>query len=313
MAKSLKDRNDFQWGINIHNRGYKAYPERNLEDYIRLCAELGSTTVRLNCNPHSEGDYVYLDKAVQLCADYKMDMMLVLDDMFTYKTEAEYEQYHAEIATHYKGKIKYYQVFNETDNYALFTENGIYVGGDGSQISQFYPKRLEELMPKVLGSIKGLRKGDSDAQLVINCAWWHIAILEYYMEHGAKWDIIGIDWYSKEEETKPIYGLFDHLLNKYPEYSLIICETNFWANDLESVYTDHEQAEWNSEFAQKVYRYPSDRVKGMIFYELMDEPTFEVSKGSYHGESHFGFIECDLDGNILRKKQTYDNIKELWK
>ena len=50
-------------------------------------------------------------------------------------------------------------------------------------------------------------------------------------------------------------------------------------------------------------------------YELLDESIYEKNAGRYHGESHFGFIECDdFGGNRVFKpvwKTCADKIKEL--
>ncbi|MBE6611321.1 MAG: hypothetical protein E7632_02410 [Ruminococcaceae bacterium] len=52
------------------------------------------------------------------------------------------------------------------------------------------------------------------------------------------------------------------------------------------------------------------RFKGVIFYELLDEPGFERNAGHYNGESHFGFIACDEHGQNRRPKPVCAAITE---
>ena len=43
-----------------------------------------------------------------------------------------------------------------------------------------------------------------------------------------------------------------------------------------------------------------------------DEPIYEEEKGSYHGESHFGFVECDINGeNQIKKPAFYALQKKI--
>ena len=52
------------------------------------------------------------------------------------------------------------------------------------------------------------------------------------------------------------------------------------------------------------------KMKGIIFYELLDEPIYERDRGSYNGESHFGFIECDINGKNQVKKPAFYSLQK---
>lgn len=305
---ALTGRTGFLWGMNVHNKGYAVYPESKLEEHVRLTAELGSKIMRFNFNPRNLNDYRYLDSAVQLCKDYGLEMMLVLDAFSIYNTQQEFENYHSVIAKRYKGKIKYYQLFNELDVYCMYLDNGnIFNGGDGSTINQYNPARLEEVTPKLLGSIKAFRTNDPDANLVVNFAYKHTAILDYFMDSGAEWDIIGHDWYSDMEAGSSVTGVFDKLIQKHPTYDIMICETNIWAH---TQYTEDQQSDFIARFIKTVYDYGSPKIIGMIFYELLDEPQFQTTS-TYSGEAHFGFVKCDITGNNLVKKKAFTTIQNM--
>lgn len=308
MKNFINKRTDFIWGMNVHARGYEAYPEANIEEHIRLCAELGTKMVRFNVNPLSSSEHAYVDKALLLCEKYGMEMMMCLDGLSMYNTQDEYEEYHSSLAKRYKGRIKYYQLFNEMDVYCMHLSNGeVCTGGDGDTIDQYNIERLQEVTPKLLGSIKGFRKSDPDAKLVVNFAWLHTAIIDYFMDNGAKWDIIGWDWYSDMEKASSITNIFDYLLDRYPSYDIIICECNIWACNK---YTEEEQSEFMIELINKVYNYNSTKIKGMIFYELLDELAFERLK-EYEGEAHFGFVKCDSSGVVNEPKKAYYTIQNI--
>ena len=72
------------------------------------------------------------------------------------------------------------------------------------------------------------------------------------------------------------------------------------------------QAEWIPEFIDILVNCNNPKLKGIIFYELLDEPVYEKNDGKYNGESHFGFIECDRNGqNQIRKPAFYGLQKKI--
>ena len=132
-----------------------------------------------------------------------------------------------------------------------------------------------------------------------------------------RWDIVGIDWYSDCEEVSSIETLMNDVLEHIPDTDIMICETNYWMN-LHQRYPEERkqalklaenrnkwQAQWVTEFIDTLVKINNPRLKSVIFYELLDEPVFEKNQGSYHGESHFGFIECDLNGENRKPKPAY--------
>ena len=76
---------------------------------------------------------------------------------------------------------------------------------------------------------------------------------------------------------------------------------------------DKWQAEWVVEFVEKLIEINNPRLKAVMFYELLDEPIYEEDRGSYHGESHFGFIACDKDGQNRQPKPVFYDLQEKLK
>ena len=80
MEKDLTSRIDWLWGVNGHNHTYPAYPEEQLEEQIKLAADLGVKIYRLNYTPTNDEMFSYLDKVVDTCERYGLKLFLVTFD-----------------------------------------------------------------------------------------------------------------------------------------------------------------------------------------------------------------------------------------
>lgn len=303
---SVSGRSDFVWGVNGHNRGYAAYPEKELEKQLHLAAELGVKMYRFNFNPSTMSDLNYLDKVVKLAEAYGMELMLVMDgtDGSSEVLKSRFQM----VASRYDGRsdhgrIRYIQVFNEVD-VALMRETHPNGGeGDGSTERDYRKSSLDAYQKKFQAAIDGIKAGCSDTKAVINFSYRHTYMLEYFKDHGLKWDLIGLDWYSNMGD---ISGILDVLLSKF-SHDIILCETNYWP---EANNGYDANVSYLPNLMKQVYRY-NNRIKGLIIYELLDEMRYEKDKGSFEGESHFGLVHCDENGNIGAVKPAYTAVQKL--
>ncbi len=293
----------FTYGVTGHHSGYVAYPEQQLETQIRLAAELGVTIYRFNFNPVTEEQFAYLFRVLDLCDAYGLEMMLVLDDHGG--TAEEIAVKHERIATRCRGRIPYYQIFNETDVYAMHTDQGTVYHqpvGTGEVIEQFNPVRVSEIEEKLRASIEVFRAADPDAALVVNFAFKHYAMIKAFHDAGLRWDIIGVDWYSDMESGEPLAEFLPRVQKALPDYEYMICECNIWAHN---PYTEEEQAAYLEGFVRSLADSPRiENLTAVIFYELLDEPAFG------NGESHFGLVKNDISGTPQEKKQAYYAIQQ---
>ncbi len=292
---------DFSYGVTGHHKGYAAYPVSQLETQIRLTAELGVTIYRFNYNPVSDEDFAYMHRVLDLCDAYGLDMMLVLDDHGG--SVEEIAQKHENIAKRCKGRIAYYQIFNETDVYAMHKEDGsIYHQpvGTGESIAQFNPARVSEITEKLRASIAVFRENDPDAKLVVNFAFKHYAIIKAFVEAGLEWDVLGVDWYSDMESNEPLASFLPRVQTELPDFEYMICECNIWAHN---AYTEEEQAAYLEAFVLSLADSDVKNLTAIIFYELLDEPAYN------NGESHFGLIKNDMNGTPQDKKMAYGVIQ----
>ena len=301
---SLTGRKNWLWGVNGHNRNYPAYPESRLEDQIRLAAGLGVGLYRINCTPQSIGDFLYLDRVVELCEAYKLKVFLVCFDhgLWNFAAPAELQDAARRIAARYRGRIAMYQLSNEQDIPALDLDRLKDPLGD---VPEHYSPRKYAAIRDCLRFISaGIREGDPDAKTVINISWRHTGLLTMLAADGLEWDISGLDWY---------YDLADHGGNNLadtleklcalPAPEVIVAEANAWEGDYR--FTEQEQAESIRRAMEYYYRYPNDKLIGFVLYELLDEPDKEG------GEGHFGLVVNDPHGCTGRVKPAYRMVASL--
>ncbi|MEG1887244.1 MAG: glycosyl hydrolase 53 family protein [Oscillospiraceae bacterium] len=289
----------FLWGVNGHNHYHEAYPEHLLEQQIELAADLGVKMYRINYNPDKSNMFNYMDRVTELCKSKDIEIMLVMDRFDG--SEAEIRQRFRQVASHYKGKIDYIQVFNEIDNYCIKPSPDC---GDGfSLVDNFDMKKCECALHKISSAIEGLKEGNPLCKAVINISYMHFGFLDYLKQHDVHWDIVGLDWYS---DMGRIEKALDAALNKY-DNDIIVCESNIWPDESGNYDTDDS---YLPGIMNTVGNYDS-RIKGYIIYQLLDETNYTID--GFERESHFGLVKTKADGTILDKKPAYRAVREFLK
>ena len=320
-------------GMNIHRSGdvFKAYSAENIEKNLNSCAELGVDIIRYN-NSCSKGDEAIKEtrRVSQLCHEKGMKLMLVVDTR-TYSSIESLEEIENKmfelyryISSSLRDAVDIYQIFNEMDVHCMGGNiaNIFLTRADGKEKGEYDCVRWERSVAAVKGALRGMKDGYPEGKTCINFAWWHTALIYELYNQGCRWDITGIDWYSDCEEVSSIEALMNDVTFNIPDTDIMICETNFWMN-LHQRYPEERkqalklaenrnkwQAQWVPEFIDTLVKINNPRLKAVIFYELLDEPSFEKAKGSYHGESHFGFIECDENGGNQVRKPAFYSLQE---
>lgn len=294
-------RKDWIWGVNGHNRDYPAYPQEQLEEQIKLAAELGVQVYRFNYTPVDDHMFAYLDKVVETCDRYGLKLFLVsFDQCFIGYEQPEILYATARrIAERYRDRIPMYQVSNEQDIPALdLAHLKDPIGNDRAHYDMAHYTDIRRCMEQIL---RGFKDGDPGAKTVINISWRHTAILDLFAEDGLRWDITGLDWYWALDDHghNNIAETLEHLAS-LPAPEIIIAEANSWEGDYR--FSEEEMMNYNSHAMEYYYTYPCEKIKGFIIYELLDEPDKEC------GEGHFGLVLNDIHGHIGRKKLSYLDI-----
>ena len=287
-------RDDFIWGMSIHNNGYTAY-KQDPEVYIKASAEMGVKLIRINCDVVGE-NFDYLDRIVALCSSYGLKLILCLG--LTSDLDGNTEYYET-IASRYDGKsghgfIDYIEIGGEEENRFL-------IEGNGDSLSHYDMSGIMTLHKEFESAIKGVKNSGSPTKTIIDFSHLHYAPLLYMYGRGLDFDVIGIDWYTNMGALSKV---LEPVLNKFP-HEIIITESNLWNNET----TNHENPEeWSQLIEFMDLAYNTSRVKGLCFYELMDEPAIETG-GGFDKEAHFGFLYTNSDGSIRGIKPIYTKIK----
>lgn len=314
---------DFEFGICMHYQKHTDYSFLYNEEYIKLAKEMGMTCIRCDGIIESEEDLANFDKFIDLCQEYNIEIMWVLGNLLAdgvpgrpkWDSMDDYTNYAKFISSRYKGKVKYYQLLNETPDWAMKNDDNKInrrradgKDADGLLIGDYNIRRLDYAAERIIAYEKGIREGDPAAKTVVNFSWWHVAGIEYFFNVGCNFDIIGMDWYSNAEDNCPATAVIDYLINKFPSKQVIICESNaFFRQPLEN--EEEYQSDWCKEFAQKLYSFEDSRLLGVIFYELVDEKRNEYS-GNFSIEARIGFIKTDKQGKPVSKKLVFNVMKE---
>ena len=292
---------DWLWGVNGHNHFYPAYPEEQLEEQIKLAAELGVGIYRLNYTPTDEKMFAYLDKVIDACERYNLKLFLVAFDwdFINYENPKTLYSIAKSIADRYRGHIYMYQVSNEQEIPSLdLARLKDPIGNDRAHYNMESFSSVCKCMKQILN---GFKDGDPDAKTCVNISWRHTAFLDLLIEEGLRWDVTGLDWYWALDNSghNNIVETIEHIAS-LPIPEIIIAEANAWEGDYRM--SEEEMRDYNRKAMDFYFNYPCEKLSGFIIYELLDEPDKEF------GESRFGLAVCDIHGHIGRKKLSFTDI-----
>lgn len=304
-------RDDFMWGVNAHNKWHPSYPEEQLDEQMRLAAEMGANIFRFNLNP--EGEDPYFEKVVDTCRRYGMQFMLVMDDSGPAPDSEGYcaEQEDAyiaclvrravDVATRYAGRIAYLQIFNEVDIPCLVHGTD----GDGRALSQFSQEWLQIYARRIQQVNAAVKAVNKDIKTVVNISYKHSGLFDYLAayEGGVNFDVMGLDWYS---DMGDLHEMLTYL-ERYPQKEILVCEINLWGSQQD---TEEARTAYLQEVMDTAFRHPSARVKGLIFYELIDETALQPAGSDYNQEAHFGLVSYTDDNRIGQVKPAYTAIQQ---
>lgn len=305
-------RTGFLWGVNGHNKWHPSYPEDQLEDQFRLAAELGVDLYRFNYNP--EKDDPYFEKVIETCCRFGLKMMLVMDDAGPAPdsdgySAADEEAYieklakrAADVAQQYAGKIEYLQIFNEVDIPCLVHGTD----GDGRTLAQFSRDWLRIYARRIQRVNAAVKSVNNAIKTVVNISYKHSGLFDYLETYagGVPFDVMGLDWYSNMGDLEEMLTYLD----RYPQDEILICEINLWDGGLRG---EEDRTAYLQEVMNTAFHHSSEKVKGLFFYELMDETALEPAGADYNREAHFGLVTYAADHKILTAKPAYTAIHDL--
>ncbi len=296
-------RNDFSWGVNGHtSSSYYMIPE---EEQLALAAKLGAKLYRVDVN--SLANLSKIDKIVKAANSYGMDVMLCVTYNSSTATPAEMTDLFGGIARHYSsgdfGRVKYIQLGNETESHDTKT------GENGDEASDYDTDKLATTANRLIAAynaVKAVTPAYQESyQTIINYGYTHCIHVKLLADKGVLFDVIGIDWYS-DMQTE-YYGGLTNVLNSLNGYDcfnnkkVIVCESNDFRPTAQESQTLSQTLK--DIMAQA---YASNRVIGMCFYELLDEPDHGIAE-----ERNFGLVSVNGSDWSYQVKPKYTSIQTL--
>lgn len=280
----------FRVGVSAHCPSHgmcNGYPHKYLHEHVRLAAELGVKLYRVDLG--GPDDEAWFDELVPALEEKGIALMVNVG------TNLEYVR---KIAERYRGRIAYYQMRNEIDCECI-KKNGPNGAGDGKVLSDYDIPLLDKAVADVKGISAVLREADPAAKTVVNGTWVHYGMIQYLLDHGADFDVLGWDWYSNMDH----YGI-DLLLEELQRFGkdIIFCETNIWP----LTHEEPDRAPWIAALLEKLYHHPSGRVRGVVIYEFLDEPRHPVKR-----EGTFGIVRVENDGKPVGVKDAYKMLQSV--
>ncbi len=310
---SYTDNANFLWGVNIHSPATSVpYKLVSLEDQIHYAAQLGVKIIRMDITKNM--DVLYLDKFVGLCNQYGIKVMFALTSCVEVEEPQNAEMIVNGYAERYNGKngkfkVDYFQFKNEVD-LTLMNESGFHDSGE--TISSYPEESLKKYLTLFTAMQSGLDKADTTAESVINISWTHYGYLQYLLDNGLKWDVVGLDWYA-DMKNQDLKTYLSKLLTLFPKQKLMICESNSRLTDIDD-YNDINNWSVLLDFIKDSYEFSksNSRFIGFIVYELIDSTNNTVSKY----ESNFGLIKAEVTQNNsyidLEKKAIFSKLQQLF-
>ena len=323
---------DFQLGIHVHNPEHANYngDDDSIEQYMKLVADSGATLVRTSSSFMNQSQIDYMDKYLATAEAYGLDVMFVISYNGHYTTTEEFYDMAAFVAKRYVGRIKYYQLFNETSGYC-HTPTGIL--GYGMEINNYDIDKLAEITKYLKVVSDAIGEFDPNAKRVINTTWLHTGILKYYVANGVEFEVVGLDWYSNAEYNtltgniwydRPTWSrgysnstsLWEDVTSSFPDKEYIVCESNYYPS---VSFDEKRQTEYFMTFLNEAYNsLPKEKLLGVVVYELLDQPDhFSTNDGTVYGaEANLGLVRISnsKENNSVsyEPKQLYYVLQELF-
>jgi len=271
----------FMWGINVNPSPVRNYSLEMWAKQTGYVTDLGVKWIRLVFDYNAADKFKIFDQMIDYAQSQGVNVLLSLDssEPVTSLGNAYDDGYKvgSDVAEHYKGKIRYYQVLNEVGGTVI--KGAQYSGEDESD---FDLEKYEKVRDWSKGAITAIRKIDPSANIVMDFHWTHYAIVDMLLRDGLDFDILGWNWYADMKmmgDKKLSDGTL--LVDKIISYNkpVILAEVNGSPAKGQANQTD--QADFLQEMAD--WAYHSGFIKGFYVHELVDSAPTPSRETNYFG------------------------------
>lgn len=285
---------DFHWGVVGNYTLGDSFDSFLIQ--AALTKQLGAQWFRVGVSPQ-EKNFSTSDQIVRALTESKIEpVMIIGPDLSKMLSRTDYSAIEREAqdlafktATHFKGKVHYYQINNEVGSTCL-KDNW-----DGWNPDSYDPQKYAVVSSWLRGANKGIIIADRQAKRIINDQWQHVGIFELLARDGIQYEIIGWDWYHENPDlTKVEYapGQYRNIPEKLKTFNKEIWFVE--ANRTHGSYKDAETAQ--ADYIEKIAlaAYQSGIFKAFFVHDIIDKPAenleqdrnwglVKVKKGPFNG------------------------------
>jgi len=318
-VKSLSNYTEpFQWGVTMGPSDLNRYSLEIWKKQLKVANNLGVGWIRWRYDSENPDPFQRNDDVLKSVEAYELQTVLIIEQD-PRKDSSKIDNYKDgyddgfNIASHYKGKIKFYQMANE-GGAATIKEPTM----NGQTEDQFVEDKYKPLRDYIKGLSEGIAKADQDAWRIVSSAYTHVGYLDKLVKDKVDFDMIGIDWYDwmgpfGEKKLENGQMLSDKLksYNKPLTFMEVnaIPEGKTKNSKSQTVVDENRQSETISNTAEWAWK-NKDYVKGFFVLSLFDGVNNPNENVSYFGivgvkKSSSGVV---VPGDPRKSFDTYQEL-----
>lgn len=283
-------RNTFLWGVTIRPHAIGNFTASLWKKQLNLAGDLKVNAARITWQYDAwykgkEDPFGFQDNLLVTLKEKGAQVLLVIEPQPNKEIPDYYQEGYNngyDIAKHYKGKIRYYQLMNEGGAQTIKSPTN-----NGQDPAVYDAAKYEIVKNYMRGLSDGISKADSNAIKIITISWTHTGFLDKITQDGIKFDWIGLDWYhwmgTIQDEKMADGQLFLDKLKSFKK-PLIFIEVNNWPK--KNQVDEAGQTDFITKTATWAWE-NKDLVKGFFVFELVDN----INGGNDNGE-FFGLVSA---------------------
>lgn len=307
-----KKANSFVWGVTARPHAINKYNAKDWAKMVGYAKDLGVNYVRLSWETDTR-DPKFNDKVISEVEKQGMGIYLAIGgDSEIQNSDNPYQTGYDsayQIASQFKGRIKYYQLSNEISAAALKGSNF-----NGDKESDYYPEKYAKIRDWLKGANAGVKKADPSAKTVVTGMWIQYYIFNMLQNDKVDFDYIGWDWYSdmeliQDNKLSDGEGILDKLkaLGKPVMLTEVSQRPDIVEN--EQILDEDKQSQYIADTVN--WAYESGFIKGVIVYELIDEIPVSLKTQI----EAYGLVEAKRlssgKGAIVGLRKAYTTYKDI--
>lgn len=266
--------NSFQWGATMRPFALGEYDPALWQKEISVAKQLGIGWARLGWE--SDSSMSRNDDIINRLLAQKINPVMVIEKRPNSHPADEHQQGYDDgfkLASHFKGKIHFYQLMNEVSAQATISNTSA-----GQKLSDYDPTKYQEVTAYLRGLSEGITKADSNAWMIVPIAYTQTGFIDKILQDKIKFDIIGLDWYdwAGDIATKKMDDgtLFSEKLKSYHMPVMFmevnaVPQNNGDGTQSKTKVDEQKQSDFISQTAEWAYK-NKDFVKGFYVHELID-------------------------------------------